>query len=363
MMKKNLALAFAALSLLCSCVHQWPEAEPADVVLTLSFDTELPYYKTLIFPDETKSTQPLEAADYYSLLGQDFSEHAKYDIRYIIEAYPRLGNGDFSREASKRWVFTEDDASVIDDYTVTLSIDEGEYEFRVWADFVQQGSKNDYFYKTSNWKEGIKINHDSGHHGNTDWRDAFSGKKALEVIRYGEIAEPTNGVVKMSRPLGKYVFVTNDLDDFVTKVMRTKADEAAKAGETKVPEFNIDDYSLVIAYTGFMPSSYSMITDRANDSDVNVRFSSKLRQVDDKTAIMAFDYVLANPATATQTNVIMGIELQDKDGTVLASHAQVRVPLNRSQFTVIEGRFLMQESSGGITLNPDFEGEFIVPVN
>ena len=106
-----------------------------------------------------------------------------------------------------------------------------------------------------------------------------------------------------------------------------------------------------------------MTTDRANDSDVNVRFSSKLIQVNEKTAIMGFDYVLANPADATQTNVIMGIELQDKDGTVLASHAQVRVPLNRSQFTVIEGRFLMQESSGGITLNPDFEGEFVVPVN
>ena len=111
-----------------------------------------------------------------------------------------------------------------------------------------------------------------------------------------------------------------------------------------------------------MPSSYSMVTDRANDSEVNVRFASKLIQVNSKTAIMGFDYVLANPSTSTQTNVIMGIELRDKDGTVLASHPQVRVPLNRSQYTVIEGRFLMQESSGGITLNPDFEGEFVVPV-
>lgn len=355
---KKLALAFAALSLLCSCVHQWPEAEPADVQLTLTFDTEMPYYKTLMFPDETKSTP-----GYVDLLGQDFSDHENYDIRYTIEAYQLLGNGSYSREASRRWVFTEDDASVLDDYTVTLSIDEGEYDFRAWVDFVPQGTRDDHFYKTNDWKEGIKVNRQNGHHGNSDWRDAFSGKKALEVIRYGSIAEPTSGVIQMSRPLGKYVFVTNDLDDFVTKVLRTKADEAAKVGDTKAPEFNIEDYTLVIAYTGFMPSSYSMLTDRANDSDVNVRFSSKLTQVDENTAIMGFDYVLANPATATQTNVIMGIELQDKDGTVLASHASVRVPLNRSEFTVIEGRFLMQESSGGITLNPDFEGEFIVPVN
>ena len=359
MMKKIFALAFAALALSISCIHEFPVSVPADVVLTLTYDTPLPYYKTLYFPDETKSAALASELPHFA---QDFSDYEEYDIRYIIEAYPRLGNGDYSRDPIKRWVFTEDDASVLDDYTVTLSIDEGDYEFRVWTDFVENGSTEDLYYQTSDWKDGIKINHADGHHGNDDWRDAFSGKLAVDVIRYGSNIPPSSGTIQMSRPLGKYIFVTNDLEDFVAKVLRTKAEEAEKAGETKVPEFNIDDYSLVIAYTGFMPSSYSMVTDRANDSEVNVRFSSKLKQVDEHTAIMGFDYVLANPETATQTNVIMGIELRDKDGTVLASHPQVRVPLNRSQYTVIEGRFLMQESSGGITLNPDFEGEFIVPV-
>lgn len=358
-MKKIFALAFAAFAVLSSCIHEFPVSVPADVVLTLTYDTPLPYYKTLYFPDETKSAALASELPHFA---QDFSDYEEYDIRYIIEAYPRLGNGDYGRDPIKRWVFTEDDASVLDDYTVTLSIDEGDYEFRVWTDFVENGSTEDLYYQTSDWKDGIKINHSDGHHGNDDWRDAFSGKLGVDVIRYGSNIPPSSGTIQMSRPLGKYIFVTNDLEDFVAKVLRTKAEEAEKTGDTKVPEFNIDDYSLVIAYTGFMPSSYSMVTDRANDSEVNVRFSSKLKQVDEHTAIMGFDYVLANPETATQTNVIMGIELRDKDGTVLASHPQVRVPLNRSQYTVIEGRFLMQESSGGITLNPDFEGEFVVPV-
>lgn len=359
MMKRIFTLVSAAVILLSSCIHQFPESVPASVILTFRYNTELPYYKTLNFPDETKSATPLaELPDFV----QNFSDHNLYDIRYTIEAYPRLGNGDYSRDAIKRWVFTEDDASVLDDYTVTLSIDEGDYEFRVWTDFVKNGTKDDLYYITNDWKEGIKVSRQNGHQGNNDWRDAFSGKLAVDVIRFGTIEEPVKGVVEMSRPLGKYIFVTNDLEDFVTKVTRTKAEEAELRGDTKVPEFNLDDYTLTIIYTGFMPSSYSMVTDRANDSEVNVWFSSKLTQVDSKTAVMGFDYVLANPATATQTNVIMGIELKDKDGTVLASHPQVRVPLNRSQYTVIEGRFLMQESSGGITLNPDFEGEFVVPV-
>ncbi len=360
-MKRILTLAFVAVSLLTACVHQFPVTVPADVKLTLTFDTDLPYYNTLEFPDETKASASSSTVD-PSLFKQDFSDASAYSLRYIIEAYPILGNGNASRDPEARWVFTDDDALNLGDHTVTLSIGEGKYEFRAWADFVKHGTDLDLFYKTDNWKDGIRLYHNNGHYGNTDWRDAFAGKVVVDVIRYGSIVEPVHGVISMARPLGKYVFVTNDLDDFVTKVLRTKAEEADKLGAA-APEFNIEDYSLTIAYTGFMPSSYSMSIDRANDSEVNVRFTSKLRQIDDHTAIMGFDYVYANPPTTTQTNVIMGIELKDKDGTVLASHNSVRVPLKRSHFTIIEGRFLMQESSGGITLNPDFDGEFVVPVN
>lgn len=361
MMKRILTLAFALVILTTSCVHQFPVTTPADVIIELTFDKDLPYYRTVMFPDETKSNVSMISD--VGLFEQNFADYQSYDVRYIIEAYPIFKNGSAGRDPEKRWIFTEDDALNFNNYTVRLSIGEGKYEFRAWVDFVRQGTALDYFYKTDNWKDGIRLYHNNGHRGNTDWRDAFAGKTVVEVIRYGAIAEPSSGVIQMSRPLGKYVFVTNDLKDFADKVVRTKADEAQKVGDTKAPEFDINDYSLTIAYTGFMPSSYSMVTDRANDSEVNVRFTSKLTQINDEMAIMGFDYVLANPESTTQTNVIMGIELRDKDGTVLASHNSVRVPLKRSYYTIIEGRFLMQESSGGITLNPDFDGEFIVPVN
>lgn len=349
---------FVAAFVALSCVHQFPEpTTPADVVLTLKFDTELPLYKTVQFPDETKADVLPDGIEGFQ---QDFSDHERFDVRYTIEAYPKFANGNMAQSASQRWVFTEDDASQIDDYEVKLSIGEGEYEFRVWVDYVEQGQINDLYYVTNNWKEGIKVNHANGHQGNTDWRDAYAGKASVNVVRYGTIAEPTHLDVEMARPLGKYIFVTNDLDEFVTKVLQTKAQES---GFTKVPEFNIDDYTLVIAYTGFMPSSYSMVTNRANDSEVNVRFYSKMQKINETTAIMGADYVYANPKNTTLTSVIMGLELRDKDGTVLASHNSARVPIQRGEYTVVEGRFLMQESSGGITLNPDFEGEFVVPVN
>ena len=360
-MKRILTLTFALVVLLTSCVHQFPTSQPADVRITLTFDKEMTHYRTFIFPDETKSATSHDL--YEEIFQQNFSDYENYDLRYTIEAYPVLGNGSISRDPERRWVFIEDDALSNEDLTVTLSLGEGKYEFRAWADYVNTGSLLDKFYKTDNWVDGIRVYNPKGHNGNTDWRDAFAGKSIIEVVRYGSIAESSSGVIQMHRPLGKYIFITNDLEDFTTKVIRTKTEQAALQGSTKVPEFNLDDYSLTIAYTGFMPSSYSMITDRANDSEVNVRFTSKLYQIDENRAIMGFDYVFANPDNSTQTNVIMGIELRDKDGTVLTSHNSVRVPLKRSKYTIIEGRFLLQESSGGITLNPDFDGEFIVPVN
>ena len=121
--------------------------------------------------------------------------------------------------------FSASSISLID-FSLPIVIGNTVNQERISADFVKNGTKDDLFYITTNWKEGIKINHRYGHHGNTDWRDAFSGKQGITVVRYGAIAEPTSGSIQMSRPLGKYIFVTNDLEDFVTKVTRTKAEEA-----------------------------------------------------------------------------------------------------------------------------------------
>jgi hypothetical protein len=60
---------------------------------------------------------------------------------------------------------------------------------------------------------------------------------------------------------------------------------------------------------------------------------------------------------------VLDIILQDKDGTVLASHGGVYVHLKRSKMTLIEGNFLIQESDGGVSIDPGFNGpDIVVPV-
>ena len=363
-MKKTLYLALAAVLTLCSCVHQFPESVPATVDLRLTFYTEMPYYKTVMFPDETKSDAGLTSID-PNLFKPDFTGHEEYDLRYTVEAFRMLRDGSYSREAAARWVFSDEDASKLDDYSFSVSLDEGRYIFRAWADYVKAGTVRDLHWLTSTWKSGIRLNHADGYDGATDWRDAYVGSLEVDVIRYGSIQEPVSGVIQMRRPHGKYYFLTNDLDEFMTKVhaMKTQDDSSGAEDEpTKGPEFDITDYTFVVTYTSFVPDSYNIHTDRANDSAPTATFQSGLTQVDATRAIMGFDYVITG--TSSGTSVRVGLTLKDKDGTVLAEHSNVNIPVNANQYTLVEGRFLMQESSGGVAIDPGFNGpDFVVPVN
>ena len=54
MMKRIEILLLSVLCMLTSCVHQFPdESTPAELDITLTFDTEMPYFRTVKFPEET----------------------------------------------------------------------------------------------------------------------------------------------------------------------------------------------------------------------------------------------------------------------------------------------------------------------
>ena len=89
------SIALAACALLCitSCaVHEWPEPTPADVIVNLDFDTQLPQYKVLN-EEGTRASHD----------GRD------YDIRYAIAAYRLLQDGSYAEEPFLLKVFSKDE--------------------------------------------------------------------------------------------------------------------------------------------------------------------------------------------------------------------------------------------------------------
>ena len=120
-------------------------------------------------------------------------------------------------------------------------------------------------------------------------------------------------------------------------------------------DIKLEDYDVKIIYPQYMPNAFNLSTDRTAWSDVNVSFMSKMIKLSDTEAALGFDYVFANEV---DPKVVMAVSLHSKDGTQLARSIDVTVPLERGKVTTVTGSFLLEESDGGVSINPDFDGEF-----
>ena len=357
--------ALAACALLCitSCaVHEWPEPTPADVIVNLVFDTQMPQYKVLN-EEGTRASHD----------GRD------YDIRYTIAAYRLLQDGSYAEEPFLLKVFSKDEIEELN-ASFRFSIDEGSYRFYVWTDFVLAGTQSDYFYNTTSFR---RISLQGTHEGNNDFRDAFSGSADLKVIRRGSKETPSTVTVQMRRPLAKFEFITTDLQEFITKtieamIRKEEAEAAAKAGETKseggdnpeditqtesdtktgdtkTPVVDLEKYTVVFFYSGYMPNAYNMMEGKPCDSATGVKFSSAISTIDNHDARLGFDYVFVN---GEESSVMVTVALYDEEGTQLSISRQIEVPIKRSMLTTVRGSFLMQNTGGGVAIDPGFEDEF-----
>ena len=374
----SLSSSAAVCALLCitSCaVHEWPEPTPADVIVNLDFDTQMPQYKVLN-EEGTRASHD----------GRD------YDIRYTIAAYRLLPDGSYAEEPFLLKVFSKDEIEELN-ATFRFSIDEGSYRFYVWTDFVLAGTRSDYFYNTTSFR---RISLQGTHEGNNDFRDAFSGSADLKVIRLGSKETPSTVTVQMRRPLAKFEFITTDLQEFITKtieamIRKEEAEAAAKAGETKseggdnpeditpiesdtktdgdtksdddtksdgdtkTPVVDLEKYKVVFFYSGYMPNAYNMMEGKPCDSATGVKFSSAISAIDSHDARLGFDYVFVN---GKESSVMVTVGLYDEEGTQLSMSNQIEVPIKRSMLTTVRGSFLMQNTGGGVAIEPGFDGEY-----
>ena len=310
----------------CSCdVHEFPYPVDKEMTFTLNLDynTEMPFHK-LVEYYETKSNG--NASDFY--------------VRYIVDATPVSTEGEY-----KRFVFTNNDINNLNN-SLELDIVQGEYRFAVWTDFIPYGTDDDHFYNTERF-EDICINGDE-HIGSNDFKDAFNGSCVSEVSK-----ENYQATVCMKRPLAKFNFISSDVNEFISKV--------ASLRETKgdADLIDIDEFTIVFAYQGFVPSSFNMHTNKPADSRTNVMFRSKINLLNSTEAELGFDYVFVHEHESF-INVAIGV--YDKDGKLISQFKPVEVPLMRSKLTTVKANFLTSNAGSGVAILPDFDGEYNVEI-
>lgn len=340
---------FAVVSLLAGCdVHEFPEL-PAETHFTLhlDFDTEMPLHKEIV-QSKARSTNNADV----------------YDVRHIVSVHRLYPDGSYARTADTLIVFTCDDVVNLD-CSRELTLCEGEYNFFVWTDFVNEGSRADKFYTTSDFAE-IILHDKKNHTGNCDYRDAFrASQQATVVVKKDEMTKAANeATVTMKRPMAKFKFISTDYDVFVGNAIKAEAEKrrARQTGTgngTESKSIDPDDYRVVFRYTGFMPCSYNMFTDKPADSWTGVSFEGALEPLENREVELGFDYVFVN---GSEAGVSVMLEVYHKDGELVASSPSIDVPLKRSKLTVVKGSFLTSVIEGGVGIVPDFDGEYNIEI-
>ncbi|MGM9759023.1 MAG: DUF6562 domain-containing protein [Parabacteroides sp.] len=327
--------------LLSACnVYEWPETSGSvKLHLRLNYETDMTQWEHLY-----DGVSVVEQG-----LGETYDNHQAYGkIRYVVRTYSVSGKERTSQDYIQEFVFTKDITEGYD-HEVTLDLLPGSYNVMVWSDLIET-SGDSYFYDANDFTE-IKLQGD--HQGNTNYRDAFRGMNSITLAADVKEHVPDTLDVTMQRPLAKFEIITTDLQKFIDKELEILTKEAETKGEDFPTKVDIKNYTVVFQYASFMPDTYNMMTDKPIDSSMGVFFESELNVLNENEASIGFDYVFAN---AKEAGVSVQIGLYDNENRQLAFSEPINVPLRRSHHTVLKGSFLMQQTSGGITIDSDFDG-------
>lgn len=387
-LKYILLLLLATAMMGCDItIHEYPDNTVHTVVvpftLNLDFNTEMPLYKT---QEHTRTRS---------------GEGSEFDLRYIINIYKASQWRQIGGEVVKQFVFSKEDIEEWN-FSTNIELNDGDYDIVVWADYVDAGTTKDKYYDTSDFSI-IKIIGDI--QGNTDFRDAFVGRKSITLTPSDKESVIT---VPMERPMAKYRFISTDLESFVSRMLdlklkkqreeanrsenenngnddsrtegdsgndvtkgeeETKGDEPTKGdedtkgdddtkGDTKVT-VDLEDYYIVFTYPNFVNISFDALMNVPAAPGQALSFRSEIKKLSETEAELGFDYIFVNGAEA---KVEVSLKIYDKDDTEVGGVNGFFVDLSRSKLTEVRGKFLTSQESGGIGIDPSFDDEFNITI-
>ncbi len=350
--------------LLAGCdVHEFPTTEPALEVegrflLHLRFDTNLPLHREIVYENGTTVENLSRKAS---------RDPEGFQIRYIVNVYPAVRSGEYSRSS----LMTVERVEPLDhglDHDIEFPLPQGDYRVLVWTDYIGPGAPGGEFYNASDFSEVILSDRDR-YEGDSDFRDAFRGSADVTVDYgpgYTANRSPQETVtvettVEMARPLAKYRFITTDLGKFIDQQIQANKLSAGQAAAASDPQdsrdpsryIDLSQYRVRFRYTQYMPCSFNMFTNRPADSWTGMSYEGQIRQMSATEAELGFDYVFVN---GVESSVAVALEILDRDGVQIGSVPSISVPLKRSRLTEVRGDFLTTKAGGAVGIDPGYAG-------
>ena len=350
-MKKYLLIVLCSILTLAGCdIHEFPEGEhDVDVTLNLVFKYDLPQYKIIDY--RTRS-----GADAVKSISPD------YEVRYTVDFYREDNN---TAEPDYRFKFTGTDVDDLNRAEHVL-VAPARYKILAWTDFVDKSTRTP-FYDIVDMKNitfhgdnpDVTVFTGSSYVGNNDFKDAFRGEEPLDLSAFNQNGSHAEVTVNMERPMAKFNIIATDRDELIAFWLKQLA---ARGIDTKgdIETEGLDLFHVRIFYNGYLPSVFSNFGNRPVSSDTGIVFEGSIKEFEDGDAELAFDYVMVN---GQESSVNISIAIYDDQWDEISVISGVDVPLLRSHLTTLRGKFLTAGTQSGISINPEYDGEFNVFIN
>lgn len=231
-------------------------------------------------------------------------------------------------------------------YPAELLLQPGDYDIRLWADWVTDGTTNDKYYDASDLTQVNILTTDYVANGQTDEKDAYYATPSASVTN-----ETTDVNVDLIRPFARYRLVATDVEAY----------ENLRAGGENLPP--IEDLRVCVAYENFFPTGFNVEHGWPTDSQTGVAYSSHPVVADgysaDEARQVGADFILTG---TDDGNASITVTMTDsRTGEVVSRLTGIPFPYRRGYLTTVTGTFLTAGlTPGGVHLDTSWENENIV---
>ena len=374
----TLILAILCLAMDSCDVHEFPIEEPApkpepptivvepQLCLNVTVPLQLegmPFYKEIFYDVENDMTSEMSRS----------AIDDGMQLRFLIDVFRTDTRGYNRGESTPDFRIVHTAPEIKEHMDIPLKLDAGKYELQIWADYVPKGTTADYFYDVHNMNAitvpEIEKAGDCYHPGNERYRDCFVGHTSMAVPSAEQLASNrADSIVvvearaDLERPLALFAIETNDIRKFVEEKVKQMMNIETLDDPSKVMQYThevLSHYTVMISYTGYMPYMFNAGTNKPVDSATGRCFFGKMEVLDTDHAVMGFDQVFVN---GSESGVDIAIDVYDDTGTKVSAIGPLKVPLKRGRYTLVTGRFLSADASGGVGINPGFNGDYNVQI-
>lgn len=253
-----------------------------------------------------------------------------YDIRFILEVYDKAGT-----LAKERMVNTGDESSTSFSFRLVPG---REYRFVAWADFVPEGTKDDFHYNTHGEPNGRglrKIELIGDQNLNDETRDAYTQVVAVENFS-GASSIPQ---MVLKRPFAKLRVITTDMNQLYSNLSSATVEYTSKVYTT----FNALDSKV-----DGEPEYIDAKTISYGDNYANNVYGGP----ENGEMTLFADYYFAGE----NDRVMFDLDITDGTGyTIPTIKFNTNIPIQRNHLTTVKGYVLTDANNITVTIVDVFD--------